>query len=140
MHCPPVWFAATHIFEYVTGSYNAETVLGKVVREISSQRPVTSTQNHLFSVYTKGLADLNQNGPSKFLTSSISPHKPQTLWCTLVNIAAGSVTKYQSSYVTHSFSLKGEEPPVCIAGDEQIIVEHNHFIFCSNFIEMREIF
>ena len=28
---------------------------------------------------------------------------------------------------------------MCIAGDEQIIVEHNHFIFCSNFIEMRDI-
>ena len=43
------------------------------------------------------------------------------------------------SYITHSFLSKGEEPPVCIACDKQLTIEHI-LLNCSKFIEMREPF
>ena len=41
------------------------------------------------------------------------------------------------SFLTHSFLLKGEEPPVCIGGDKRLTIEHN-LLTCSDFIETRE--
>ena len=41
------------------------------------------------------------------------------------------------SSITHSFLLKGEEPPVCFACDRKITVE-DILPFCSDFIETRE--
>ena len=41
------------------------------------------------------------------------------------------------SYITHSFLLKGEEPPVCITCDKRLTVEHI-LLFCSDLIEIRE--
>ena len=41
-------------------------------------------------------------------------------------------------FITHSFLLKGEEPPMCIGGcDEFLTVEHIS-LTCSDFIEIRE--
>ena len=40
-------------------------------------------------------------------------------------------------YITHSFLLNGEEPPMCIACDERLTIEYI-WLFCSNFIEKRE--
>ena len=41
------------------------------------------------------------------------------------------------SFITHSFLLKGEEPPVCIGCDKYLTIEHI-LLTCSDFIEMRE--
>ena len=41
------------------------------------------------------------------------------------------------SFITHSFLLKGEEPPVCIGCDKRLTVEHI-LLTCSDFIEIRE--
>ena len=43
------------------------------------------------------------------------------------------------SYVTHSFLLKGEEPPMCIACDKRLTMEHI-LLTCSDFIETRELY
>ena len=40
-------------------------------------------------------------------------------------------------FITHSFSLKSEEPPVCISCDEVSIIEHI-LLTCSDLIEIRE--
>ena len=41
------------------------------------------------------------------------------------------------SFITHSFLLKGEEPPVCIGCDKRLTIEHI-LLTCSDFIEKRE--
>ena len=41
------------------------------------------------------------------------------------------------SFVTHSFLLKGEEPPMCIGCDELLTVKHI-FLTCSDFLETSE--
>ena len=41
------------------------------------------------------------------------------------------------SFITHSFLLKGEEPPMCIGCDQHLAIEHI-LLTCSDFIEMRE--
>ena len=41
------------------------------------------------------------------------------------------------SFITHSFLLKGEEPPVCIRCDKRLTLEHI-LLTCSDFIEIRE--
>ena len=41
------------------------------------------------------------------------------------------------SFITYSFLLKDEEPPVCIGCDERLTIEHI-LLTCSDFIEMRE--
>ena len=41
------------------------------------------------------------------------------------------------SFITHSFLLKGEEPPMCIGCDKPLTIEHI-LLTCSNFIEIRE--
>ena len=41
------------------------------------------------------------------------------------------------SFLTHSFLLKGEEPPVCIGCDKCLTIEHI-LLTCSDFIEIRE--
>ena len=41
------------------------------------------------------------------------------------------------SFITHSFLLKGEEPPVSIGCDQHITMKHI-LLTCSGFIEMRE--
>ena len=41
------------------------------------------------------------------------------------------------SFFTHSFLLKGEEPPVCIGCDKRLTIEHI-LLTCSDFIEIRE--
>ena len=41
------------------------------------------------------------------------------------------------SFITHSFLLKGEKPPVCIGCDELLTIEHN-LLNCSDLIEIRE--
>ena len=46
-------------------------------------------------------------------------------------------TEISRSFITHSFLLKGEEPPVCIGCDKHLTIEHILFT-CSAFIEMRE--
>ena len=41
------------------------------------------------------------------------------------------------SFITHSFLLKGEEPPMCIGCDKRLTVEHI-LLTCSDFTEIRE--
>ena len=41
------------------------------------------------------------------------------------------------SFITHSFLLKGEEPPMCIRCDELLTIEHI-LLTCSDLIEIRE--
>ena len=41
------------------------------------------------------------------------------------------------SFITCSFLLKGEEPPMCIGCDKHLTIEHI-LLACSDFIEMRE--
>ena len=41
------------------------------------------------------------------------------------------------SFITHSFLLKGEEPPVCIGCDEVLTIEHI-LLTCSDLMEIRE--
>ena len=41
------------------------------------------------------------------------------------------------SFITHSFLLKGEEPPMCIGCDKRLTIEHI-LLTCSDFIEIRE--
>ena len=41
------------------------------------------------------------------------------------------------SFITHSFLLKGEEPPVCIGCDKRLTIEHT-LLTCSDFTEKRE--
>ena len=41
------------------------------------------------------------------------------------------------SFLTHSFLLKGEEPPTCIGCDKRLTIEHI-LLTCSDFIEIRE--
>ena len=41
------------------------------------------------------------------------------------------------SFFTHSFLLKGEEPPMCIGCDKRLTIEHI-LLTCSDFIEIRE--
>ena len=41
------------------------------------------------------------------------------------------------SFLTHSFLLKGDEPPVCIGCDKCLTIEHI-LLTCSDFIEIRE--
>ena len=41
------------------------------------------------------------------------------------------------SFITHSFLLKGEEPPVCIGCDELLTIQHI-LLTCSDFIEIRK--
>ena len=43
----------------------------------------------------------------------------------------------EETFITHSFLLKGEEPPVCIGCDQHITIKHILLTF-SDFIEMRE--
>ena len=45
-------------------------------------------------------------------------------------------TLHGHSYMTHSFLLKGEGPPVCIPSDESLTVEHI-LSFCSDSTEVR---
>ena len=40
-------------------------------------------------------------------------------------------------FLTHSFLLKGEEPPMCIGRDKHLTIEHILFT-CSDFIQIRE--
>ena len=46
-------------------------------------------------------------------------------------------TEISHSFITHSFLLKGEEPPVSIGCDKHLTIEHILLTF-SDFIEMRE--
>ena len=41
------------------------------------------------------------------------------------------------SFITHSFLLKAEEPPVCIGCDKRLTIEHI-LLTCSDCIEIRE--
>ena len=41
------------------------------------------------------------------------------------------------SFLTHSFLLKGEEPPMCIGCNKRLTIEHI-LLTCSDFIEIRE--
>ena len=41
------------------------------------------------------------------------------------------------SFLTHSFLLKGEEPPMCIGCDKHLTIEHI-LLDCSDLIEIRE--
>ena len=41
------------------------------------------------------------------------------------------------SFLTHSFLLKGEKPPMCIGCDKRLTIEHI-LLTCSDFIEIRE--
>ena len=41
------------------------------------------------------------------------------------------------SFITHSFLLKGEEPPMCIGCDKRLTIEHI-LLTCSDFIKIRE--
>ena len=41
------------------------------------------------------------------------------------------------SFITHSFLLKGEEPPVCIGCDELLTIKHI-LLTCSDLIEIRQ--
>ena len=40
------------------------------------------------------------------------------------------------SFITHSFLLKGEEPPMCIERDKRLTIGHT-LLTCSDFIEIR---
>ena len=41
------------------------------------------------------------------------------------------------SFITHSFLLKDEEPPMCIGCDKRLTIQHI-LLTCSDFIEIRE--
>ena len=41
------------------------------------------------------------------------------------------------SFLTHSFLLKGEEPPICMGCDKSLTLEHI-LLTCSDFIEIRK--
>ena len=41
------------------------------------------------------------------------------------------------SFITHSFSLQGEEPPMCIGRDELLTIGHI-LLTCSDLIEIKE--
>ena len=41
------------------------------------------------------------------------------------------------SFITHSFLLKGEEPPICIGCNKRLTIEHI-LPTCSDFIEIRD--
>ena len=41
------------------------------------------------------------------------------------------------SFITHSFLLKGEEPPLCIGCDKRLTIDHI-LLTCLDFIEIRE--
>ena len=41
------------------------------------------------------------------------------------------------SFITHSFLLKDEEPPMCTGCDKRLTIEHI-LVTCSDFIEIRE--
>ena len=41
------------------------------------------------------------------------------------------------SFLTRSFLLKGEDPPMCIGCDKRLTIEHI-LLTCSDFIEIRE--
>ena len=41
------------------------------------------------------------------------------------------------SFLTHSFLLKGQEPPMCLGCDKRLTIEHI-LLTCSDFIEIRE--
>ena len=41
------------------------------------------------------------------------------------------------SFSTHSFLMKGEEPPVCIVCDERLTIKHI-LLTCSDFTDTRE--
>ena len=41
------------------------------------------------------------------------------------------------SFITHSFLMKGEEPPVCIVCDERLTIKHI-LLTCSDFTDTRE--
>ena len=41
------------------------------------------------------------------------------------------------SFITHSFLLKGEEPPMCIGCDKRLTLEHI-LLICWDFSEKRE--
>ena len=41
------------------------------------------------------------------------------------------------SFLTHSFLLKGEEPPVCVGCDKRLTIKHI-LLTCSDFTEIRE--
>ena len=41
------------------------------------------------------------------------------------------------SFITHSFLLKGEEPPMCIGYDELLTIQHI-LLSCSELTEIRE--
>ena len=42
------------------------------------------------------------------------------------------------SFLTHSFLLKGEEPPMCIGCDKRLTIEHI-LLTCLDFVEIREL-
>ena len=41
------------------------------------------------------------------------------------------------SFITQSYSLKGEEPPMCVGCDELLTIEHI-LLTCSDLIEIRQ--
>ena len=47
---------------------------------------------------------------------------------------------YWSHILTHFYLLKGEEPPVCIPGNEVLSVEHIYFINCVDLQVYRNCF
>ena len=55
----------------------------------------------------------------------------------LLNIVERIQRALAHTFITHSFLLKGEEPPVCIGCDQHITMKQI-LLTCSGFIEMRE--
>ena len=49
----------------------------------------------------------------------------------------GPIAHWPFFFITHSFLLKSEEPPMCIGCDECLTIEHI-LLTCSDFIEIRE--
>ena len=51
--------------------------------------------------------------------------------------ALPSTLAFFKCFITHSFLLKGEEPPMCIGCDKRLTIKHI-LLTCSDFIEIRE--
>ena len=91
----------------------------------------------------KYILQLWQSEWSEFLDNKlykIFPVLKECISCPRKNIKEETVMArlhIGHSFLTHSFLLKGEEPPMCIGCDKPLTIEHI-LLTCLDFIEIRE--
>ena len=69
--------------------------------------------------------------------NDIFPMLKECIVCPLTNSKEETVMArlhIGHSFITHSFLLKGEEPPMCIGCDKRLTIEHI-LLTCSDFIK-----